>query len=122
MKIVSRSVNETLKIGRIIAKGLCQGDIVCLFGELGSGKTILTKGIAEGLGIRKNKIISPTFVLIREHKAQLPFYHFDLYRLKHLLPRECLKIEITIKGARKRQFEFIPIGERYKDLVRSLEK
>lgn len=151
MKIVSKSISKTLKIGRIIAKNLQKGDIICLFGELGSGKTVLTKGIAEGLGIKKNKIISPTFVLIREHKAGVPFYHFDLYRLKspkeilvlgyeeyfyddgitvvewadrlrYLLPKECLKIELGIKTARQRRLRFIPIGERYKDLVKRIHE
>lgn len=149
MRIVSKSVNETLKIGRVIAKNLQKGDIVCLFGELGSGKTVLTKGIAQGLGIKKNRIISPTFVLIREHKARIPFYHFDLYRLKspkeilvlgyeeyiyndgitviewadrlkYLLPKECLKLELSIKSRFTRLLRFIPRGKHYKELVRKI--
>lgn len=79
MKISSRSVKETLHIGKVIAKSLDKGDIVCLFGGLGSGKTVLTKGIASGLGIRKSDILSPTFVLMHPYlKARLPFFHFDL--------------------------------------------
>lgn len=83
MEISSHSVNETMKLGKMIAKNLGQGDIICLFGNLGSGKTVLAKGIASGFGIDKDKIISPTFVLIREHagKNRIPFYHFDFYRL-----------------------------------------
>lgn len=84
MQLISKSVTQTLYIGKTIAKNLQKGDIVCLFGELGSGKTVLVKGIASGLGINKNKIISPTFVLMRElqTKDSIPFYHFDFYRLK----------------------------------------
>lgn len=84
MQLKSKSVTQTLYIGKTIAKNLQKGDIVCLFGELGSGKTVLVKGIASGLGINKNKIISPTFVLMRElqTKDSIPFYHFDFYRLK----------------------------------------
>jgi len=83
MKILSKSVNDTLRIGRKIAKYLQKGDIVCLFGQLGAGKTVLTKGIASGLGIDKNKIISPTFVLVKQQTAghDLSFYHFDFYRI-----------------------------------------
>src|SRR3989338_3030772 len=84
MEIISKSVHDTKSIGKTIAKHLKAADIICLFGELGSGKTMLTKGIAGGLKIKESKVISPTFVLIREHsKGILPFYHFDLYRLKN---------------------------------------
>jgi tRNA threonylcarbamoyladenosine biosynthesis protein TsaE len=83
MKIISRSFKETLKIGGIIAKYLKPQDIICLSGKLGSGKTVLAKGIASGLGIEVFNVTSSSFVLIREHlKGRLPFYHFDLYRLK----------------------------------------
>ncbi len=84
MKIISRSVSQTLNIGKQLAKRLRPGDIVCLCGNLGSGKTVFTKGIAEGIGIDKDKIISPTFVLIRSNPAKdkLVLNHFDLYRLK----------------------------------------
>ncbi len=83
MKIISNSVNETLRVGRKIAKYLQKGDIVCLFGQLGAGKTVLTKGIASGLGIDKDKIISPTFVLVKQQTTRhnLSFYHFDFYRI-----------------------------------------
>ncbi len=85
MKIISRSVKQTVNIGKKLAKQLKPGDIVCLCGDLGSGKTVFTKGIAQGLGIDKDKIISPTFVLIRSNQAKnkLILNHFDLYRLKN---------------------------------------
>ncbi len=83
MKLSSPSVRDTLNIGRLIARMLKRADIICLSGELGSGKTVLAKGIAWGLGIKKDEILSPTFVLLRQYPdARLPFYHFDLYRLK----------------------------------------
>ena len=82
MEIVSDSVNDTIKVGSLIAKALNPGDIICLFGQLGSGKTVLAKGIARGLGIKKSNVISPSCVLIRRHlEGRLPLYHFDLYRL-----------------------------------------
>lgn len=83
MEIISASVQETIRLGRSIASKLKPGDIVCLFGQLGSGKTVLTKGIASSLGISKEHVISPTFVLVRQYRAKndLFLYHFDLYRL-----------------------------------------
>lgn len=84
MRLISNSVKRTLIIGSKIAANLRKGDILCLSGELGSGKTVLIKGIASGLGINKDKVISPTFILMREHrtKENTDFYHFDFYRLK----------------------------------------
>lgn len=79
---VSNSVEETLGIGARIAKRLKKGDIVALIGRIGSGKTVLTKGIAKGLGVKDPRYVnSPTFVIIKEHKGKIPLYHFDLYRL-----------------------------------------
>lgn len=92
MEIISQSVKDTLSIGRKIAKNLQRGDIVCLFGEFGAGKTVLVKGIALGQGIQKDKIISPSFIFLRQHyaKTKAPFYHFDLYRLK--TPKDILAL------------------------------
>jgi len=152
MQIISKSVNQTLKIGRLIAKNLTAGDIVCLIGDLGSGKTVLTKGIAQGLGIKKNEVVSPTFVLIHQYKnARLPFYHFDLYRLKspkdildlgyqeyfysqgitviewadrlkYLKPSEFLKINLQVKNENSRLFKFEAEGKHYKELLRKIHE
>ena len=67
MKVTSKSVKETLNLGASLARHLKPGDIICLKGELGSGKTMLTKGLAQGLGISKSKVTSSTFILIRQH-------------------------------------------------------
>jgi len=81
---ISKSVEETLSIGERLARRLKKGDFVALIGDLGSGKTVLTKGIAKGLGVRNPRYVnSPTFVIIKEYKGKLPLYHFDLYRLDH---------------------------------------
>lgn len=83
MKIISRSAQETLKLGGILSRNLKPGDIICLEGDLGSGKTTLTKGIAAGLGVDKDKVTSSSFILIRQHlEGRIPLFHFDLYRLK----------------------------------------
>jgi tRNA threonylcarbamoyladenosine biosynthesis protein TsaE len=152
MEIISKSVKDTLDIGKVIAKNLQKGDIICLFGELGSGKTVLTKGIAGGLGIEKSRIVSPSFVLIRQHNsAKLPLYHFDLYRLKdpkdivtigyeeylyddgisviewadrlkYILPKEFLKIELFIKSKKQRLLKFKAFGNRYKELLERIHE
>lgn len=82
---LSRSPAATKKIGESIGRRLKAGDLVALFGELGSGKTTLVKGIAKGLGIKDEaKIVSPTFVLIREYKGRHRIFHMDWYRLNSL--------------------------------------
>lgn len=80
--MISNNIEETIKVGSKLAKSLKAGSVVALVGELGSGKTVLTKGIAKGLGVKNVRYVnSPTFVIIKEYKGKLPLYHFDLYRL-----------------------------------------
>ncbi|MBF0569290.1 MAG: tRNA (adenosine(37)-N6)-threonylcarbamoyltransferase complex ATPase subunit type 1 TsaE [Candidatus Omnitrophica bacterium] len=81
LKFFSHCYEDTLALGARFAKFLKAGDIVCLFGDLGAGKTAFTKGIAKGLGIDPNKVHSPTFVLMNIYEAKCPVYHFDLYRI-----------------------------------------
>lgn len=80
--MISKSAEETIRIGEKLAKKLKKGDCVALVGDLGAGKTVFTKGIAKGLGVRRSRYVnSPTFVIIKEYKGKFPLYHFDLYRL-----------------------------------------
>lgn len=79
--IISRSAKETMKLGEGFAKALKQGDVVAFYGELGSGKTTMIKGICSGLGIERG-VRSPSFVFLRVYKAENTVYHFDFYRLK----------------------------------------
>jgi tRNA threonylcarbamoyladenosine biosynthesis protein TsaE len=81
--LLSKSPEETFRIGRILADGLQAGDVVALTGELGSGKTCLTQGIACGLGVPDGyAVTSPTFTLINEYPGrQMALYHLDVYRL-----------------------------------------
>jgi len=84
--VISRNSEDTFSIGRIIGESLSAGDIVALSGDLGTGKTYLTKGIARGLGVSEQyQITSPTFTLINEYPGRLTLYHFDLYRLESFL-------------------------------------
>lgn len=79
--IYVKSEEETRALGRELAEGLKAGDIVALTGDLGTGKTALTRYIAEALGV-KEPVTSPTFTIVREHKdGRLPLYHFDVYRV-----------------------------------------
>ncbi|MEX0778224.1 MAG: tRNA (adenosine(37)-N6)-threonylcarbamoyltransferase complex ATPase subunit type 1 TsaE [Balneolales bacterium] len=81
-KFISHSPEETLILGRNIARNFKTGDVVCLYGDLGAGKTHLVKGIASGFGLDINEIQSPTFTIINEYQGSKPIYHFDFYRLK----------------------------------------
>ena len=82
MSYISKSIEETIEIASKLAKTLKKGDCVALVGDLGAGKTVFTKGIAKGLGVRDVRYVnSPTFVTIKEYKGKLSLYHFDLYRL-----------------------------------------
>jgi len=82
LKLISDSREQTLEVGRLIGAILERGDIVALIGELGSGKTCLTQGMAKGLGVEENvPVVSPTFTLINEYPGKIPLIHFDVYRL-----------------------------------------
>lgn len=74
---------DTEKFGESLGKMLRAGDVVCLNGELGAGKTTLTKSIAKGMGI-EDYITSPTFNIINEYYGDLKLYHFDTYRLENV--------------------------------------
>jgi len=104
MKVKSNSVAKTQKIAKDFAKNLKAGDIIALFGELGTGKTVFVKGLAAALGV-KAKITSPTFVLVKSYpvtlnKKNLTFYHLDLYRIEKNKDLESLGLaEIFSKDA-----------------------
>jgi len=79
----STSEAETKKIGELIASYFSDGSLIAISGSLGSGKTVLAKGIAKALNIT-DTIVSPSFTLIQEYEGQIPFYHYDLYRLNSI--------------------------------------
>ena len=82
--MITRSPDQTIELGKKIGRGLSGGDVVALVGELGTGKTVLAKGIAVGAGVEKNCVTSPSFVLIKEYKGKILVYHIDLYRIEKL--------------------------------------
>jgi len=149
MEKLSHSVSQTLKIGKQLGQHLCGGEIILLYGALGAGKTVLAKGIAQGLGINKHNVISPTFVLLRVHKGRHLLQHFDLYRakttkdifalgyeeyfyssavtviewpqrLKFLLPREFIKIKLCAKTENKRLLKFSAKGKKHQELLNKI--
>jgi tRNA threonylcarbamoyladenosine biosynthesis protein TsaE len=77
-----KSVQETIQFGKQIGQQLTGGDVLALTGDLGTGKTVLTRGIALGLGIPMDQVSSPTFTLIQEYPGSIPLIHVDLYRLE----------------------------------------
>lgn len=151
MVIVTRTERETIKLGKAIGRELNRGDVVALFGTLGSGKTTLTKGIARGIGVKQNEVSSPSFVLVKEYLGRLPVYHIDLYRLDRqmaveregfadylyndgvtviewaermgeLLPKEYLRIDLKIRDRDEREINLTPVGRRYNKLIKNLKR
>jgi len=149
-KFISNSPEETVNFGESLAKSFKGGDIVCFFGDLGSGKTTLIKGIAKGLKIGHAKVNSPTFVLMNVYHGRLPLFHFDLYRLDNvegissigydeflyddgvsviewadrlgtLLPEEYLRVDLKHKKNDQRTIQLSAQGSRYQRLVAKIE-
>jgi tRNA threonylcarbamoyladenosine biosynthesis protein TsaE len=81
ISVITLSPARTLALGRLIARVLQPGDTIAISGELGTGKTVLIKGIAAGLRVPERDVTSPTFTLMNEYKGRLPVYHFDAYRM-----------------------------------------
>lgn len=150
MKIELNSLDATKEFGEKLGKLLKKGDIVCLNGDLGAGKTTLTKSIGLGLGVEEY-ITSPTFSLINEYRGRLPVYHFDVYRLENvdelddlgfdeyffgggvciiewaekiekMLPRETIVVDIESgEDLDKRRVFIGGTGDRYKEVLREMK-
>ncbi len=83
MLLESYSIEETKNIAYKIAQKAVKGDIFCLEGELGAGKTSFSQGFAKGLGIN-DYITSPTFTIMNIYESNIPLYHFDVYRIEDI--------------------------------------
>ena len=81
--VITKNESETINLGVEIASSLKGGDVIALYGDLGSGKTRLVKGICQGLDV-KQMVNSPTFIIVNEYSSQKfhKIYHFDLYRMR----------------------------------------
>ena len=140
-RVTTHSEEETVQIAQNLESEKFPNMIITLSGDLGSGKTVFTKGIAHGLGI--DGITSPTFNIIKEYDGELPLYHMDVYRLegnsdnigltdyftkggvvviewadmiKDYLPKDRLDIKIKIVDENTRVLIFTPHGEKYENL------
>lgn len=139
MELVSAGYHDTLVIAEKFARLLRRGDIICLAGDLGAGKTAFVKGLAAGLGLREAHVHSPTFTLMNVYEGKIPLYHFDLYRissddlwslgyeeffygrgitavewserLENLMPRSFWSVRIVHTGQDTRQLLFAAEGE-----------
>ena len=146
-KYTSKSAEDTMTIAENIESEKFPNMVICLEGELGSGKTVFTKGFAKALGI-EDTITSPTFTIIKEYlNGELPLYHMDVYRLeeteenigvtdyfskggvtiiewsdiiKDKLPSERLVIRFKIIDEDTRILIFTPYGEKYEELCSSV--
>lgn len=84
MIIESFQMEDTFKLGEIIGQNIEAGQVLCLLGDLGTGKTVFTQGFAKGLGITE-PVNSPTFTIVQEYESgRLPLYHFDVYRIEDI--------------------------------------
>lgn len=97
MEIITKNALETQKLGEKLAKDLIKSNqpvVICLYGDLGSGKTTFIQGFAKGLGITK-RILSPTFIVSREYEfgKNKKFYHLDLYRFNNEKEAEILGLK-----------------------------
>lgn len=145
-KFTTHSERDTIELAQNFESEKFPNMIICLNGELGSGKTIFTKGIANALGITET-ITSPTFTIIKEYNGELPLYHMDVYRLdgnteglgieeyfskggvviiewadtiKDILPNERLDIKFKVVDENKRILIIKPYGKKYEDLCEAV--
>ena len=145
-KIITSSEEETIELAQNLESEKFPNMIICLNGELGSGKTVFTKGIANALGITES-VTSPTFTIIKEYEGELPLYHMDVYRLdndsaeigiedyytkggvvviewadmvKNILPEERLDIKFKVIDENKRALILTPHGKKYEELCEAV--
>ncbi len=145
-KFISKDELDTIELAQNFESEKFPNMIICLNGELGSGKTVFTKGIANALGITET-ITSPTFSIIKEYDGELPLYHMDVYRLedsdadigieeyfnkggvvviewadmiKDILPEERLDIKFKVIDEDKRALILTPHGKKYEDLCEAV--
>ena len=149
--VITSSTEQTEELGRVLGTMLEPGDLVCLYGDLGAGKTHFSYGVALGLQVKERYITSPTFTFVNEYEGRIPLYHIDLYRLKDPselesigfeeyvdsdgatviewaeradedLPDEKLNIYLSDVNEHSREIGFFGEGERYTGMVDGLRK
>lgn len=151
MEIYLQDSAATEALGKLLGRHAADGDVFCLTGDLGAGKTLLSRGVAEALGVSSEDVTSPTFAIMNVYQGtELEVRHFDLYRLNRpeeledigfdeyaggdgvtliewaelfseQLPEEYLQITLRLDGA-GRKAVLEPKGERYEELLGEVEK
>ncbi len=96
--LLSGSEDDTRAIARALGAALAPGDVVALTGDLGAGKTVFCKGLAESLGIPPDRVVSPSFTIMTEHAGRLPFRHVDAYRLGSVREAEEIGLDEAFRG------------------------
>jgi tRNA threonylcarbamoyladenosine biosynthesis protein TsaE len=149
LDFISQSPEQTHIAGEHLGSVCRGGEVICLSGPLGSGKTALAQGIGRGLGIAQ-PITSPTFVVLKEYRGRLDLFHFDFYRFEdqvrapdlefdeylrndavcviewaehaaEFLPEEHLLVKMALVSLSKRAIQVFAQGSRYDDLIRSFQ-
>lgn len=145
-KVISNSELDTMELAQNIESEKFPNMVICLDGELGSGKTVFTKAFAQAMEVT-DAVTSPTFTIIKEYEGDMPLYHMDVYRLdgntdgvgieeyfnaggvviiewastiKDILPDERLDIKIKSLGENKRSIHLIPHGKKYEELCEAV--
>lgn len=138
-----------MSLGQRLGRRLSPGSIICMFGDLGSGKTTFVRGVAKGLGVNPDEIHSPTFVLLNVYRGRLALYHYDFYRLEKsdeiaatgyddflygegvsfiewserfgpLIPKTYLRIEFVFIDETRRRITFSAGDDRYERMLKNL--
>ncbi|MDY6796293.1 MAG: tRNA (adenosine(37)-N6)-threonylcarbamoyltransferase complex ATPase subunit type 1 TsaE [Actinomycetota bacterium] len=112
--LTTRSEEETRELGEALASLLLPGDVILLVGELGTGKTCMARGLAQGLGVEE-RVLSPTFTLLREYRGDLPLVHLDAYRLEGPWDLHELGVEEYLEGEGVLMVEW---GDRARDFFK----
>ena len=149
--VITSSTEQTEEVGRVLGTMLEAGDLICLFGDLGAGKTHFSYGVARGLQVQDQYVTSPTFTFVNIYQGRIPLYHIDLYRLKdpselesigfeeyldsdgatviewaeraeEELPEEKLNVYISDVSENSRELGFFAEGERYERLLAGFRK
>ena len=98
MEIITNSPEETRDLGLSLGRQACPGQVYCLDGDLGTGKTVFTQGFAEGLGIQE-PVNSPTFTIVQQYEeGRMPLYHFDVYRIGDIEEMDEVGFEEYVMG------------------------
>lgn len=99
LELVLSSLSQTERLGRAIGASLTGGEVLALIGTLGTGKTALVRGVAEGLDVPRESVSSPTFVLAHEYHGRVPLVHIDLYRLRTITEAESIGVNDYLAGS-----------------------